>query len=131
MKEALPYPPITPITPIRSEADYDAAIREIKRLWDSVPGTPDADRLEVLAILAEDFQKRVHFIGPPSPISAIQFRMEAQGLTRRDMEQYLGPAGTVAAVLEKRRALTLPMMRKVSVGLSISMEILVQEYELT
>lgn len=83
-----------PITPIRTEREYAAALAEVDKLWDAKPNTPAADRLEVLTTLVEAYEAAHWPVDPPDPIDAILFRMEQQGLTRRDLEPYLGGGGT-------------------------------------
>jgi HTH-type transcriptional regulator / antitoxin HigA len=117
------------IRPIRSEADYQAALAEADRLWDANPGTPDGDHVEVLATLIEDYEARHHPIPAPDPIAAILFMMEQMGLTRRDLEPAIGSRGRVSEVLTRKRPLTLPMVRSLSALLRIPMDILGQAYE--
>lgn len=78
------------LKPIRSEADYEAALKEVEKLWGSKSGTPKGDRLDVLATLIEAYETKHYPIDPPDPIEAIKFRMEQQGLTRRDLENIIG-----------------------------------------
>lgn len=115
-----------PITPIRTEQEYDAALAEIDRLWDAKSNTPAADRLEVLTTLVEAYEATHWPISPPDPIEAIVFRMEQQGLTRRDLEQYLGGRGHVSEVLGRKRPLSLSMIRRLHAGLGIPLESLIQ-----
>jgi HTH-type transcriptional regulator/antitoxin HigA len=115
-----------PITPIRTEREYDAALAEIDRLWDAKPDTSAADRLDVLTTLVEAYEATRWPISPPDPINAIVFRMEQQGLTRRDLEPYLGGRGHVSEVLGRKRALSLLMIRRLHAGLGIPLESLIQ-----
>jgi len=117
------------IRPIRSEADYRAALADIERLWKSEPGTPEGDRVDVLAILIEAYEARHHPIPAPDPIAAVLFMMEQKGLTRRDLEAALGSRGRVSEILNRKRPLTLPMVRALSALLDIPTEVLVQPYE--
>jgi HTH-type transcriptional regulator/antitoxin HigA len=119
------------IKPIRTRKDYRAALREIERLWDADPGTPDGDRVDVLVTLIEAYEAKHYPIEPPDPIAAIEFMMEQKGLARRDLEQAIGSRGRVSEVLTKRRPLTLPMIRSLSHLLDIPAEILVQPYRLS
>jgi HTH-type transcriptional regulator/antitoxin HigA len=118
------------IKPIRTEADYDAALKEIDRLWGSPYGSPEGDKLDVLVTLVEAYEEKHYPIPPPDPIEAILHTMESQGLTRRDLEPYLGSRARVAEILNRRRALSLNMIRKLQCGLGIAADILVQPYEL-
>jgi HTH-type transcriptional regulator/antitoxin HigA len=102
-----------PIRPIRSEHDYRAALREVERLMDATPGTPQFDRLEVLATLVDVYEREHHPVPPPTPLAAIKFRMEQMGLTRRDLtERVFGTSGRTAEILGGRRELTKEMIRK-------------------
>lgn len=93
---------------------------------DAEPGTDEGDELEVLAALIEVYEERHFPVDPPDPIEAIRFRMDQQGLTRRDLEPYIGPSGRVSEVLNRKRRLTLPMIRRLHEGLGIPLESLVQ-----
>jgi HTH-type transcriptional regulator/antitoxin HigA len=119
---------IMEIKPIRTEADYEAALKEVERLWGAEPGTPDGDRFEVLFTLVEAYEEQHYPILPPDPIEAIKYYMESRGLSRRDLEQYIGPSGRVSEVLKRKRPLTLPMIRKLNdEGLGIPAEVLIQK----
>ncbi|ASC05923.1 transcriptional regulator [Gluconobacter thailandicus F149-1 = NBRC 100600] len=114
------------LKPIRSEADYDAALEEVGRLWGAKSGTPDGDRLDVLATLIDAYEAKHHPIDPPDPVEAIRFRMEQQGLTRKDLEPMIGPRNRVADVLNRKRGLSIDMIRQLHDGLGISAEVLIR-----
>ena len=114
------------LKPIRNEADYDAALDEVGRLWGAKSGTPDGDRLDVLATLIDAYEARHHPIDPPDPVEAIRFRMEQQGLTRKDLEPMIGPRNRVADVLNRKRGLSIDMIRQLHDGLGISAEVLIR-----
>ena len=116
--------------PIKTDADFQAAIAEVETLWKAEPGTADGDRLEVLLALVEIYEAKTHPIQPSDPIDAIEFMMEQRGLTRRDLEPLIGHRGRVAEVLNRKRPLTLEMIRRLSRELHIPAEILVRDYEL-
>ena len=116
----------TELKPIRTEADYDAALAEVQRLWGAKSGTPDGDRLDVLATLIEVYEEKHHPMDPPDPIEAIRFRMEQQGLTRRDLEAMIGPRNRVADVLNRKRGLSIEMIRQLHDHLGISAEVLIR-----
>ncbi len=118
------------LKPIRSEEDYENALLEIERLFDAEPGTPEEDKLEVLALLVEDYEKKYFTINLPDPIEAIKYHMERLGLTRKDLFPFIGLESRISEILNRKRRLTLPMIRKLSKGLGISIEVLAQEYEL-
>ena len=118
------------IRPIRSEADYRAALNETERLWEAEPGTPEGDRVEVLSTLIEAYEVRQYPIPAPDPIAAILFMMEQKGLTRRDLEPAIGSRGRVSEILNRKRPLTPPMVRALSALLGIPSDVLVQTYEI-
>lgn len=118
------------IKPIKTKKDYESALKEIERLFDAAPGTREGDRLEVLATLVEAYEEKYHPIAPPNPIEAIRYYMESRGLTRSDMEQYLGSRARVSEVLNRKRALTMEMIRKLHKGLGIPAEVLIQPYRI-
>src|SRR5919199_2955628 len=118
------------IKPIKTEADYQAALAEIERLFDALPGTPEGDQLNVWTTLVEHYEARHHPIPFPDPIEAITYHMESRGLSRRDLEPYLGSRARVAEVLNRKRPLSLDMIRRLHTGLGIAAEILIQPYAL-
>jgi HTH-type transcriptional regulator/antitoxin HigA len=118
------------IRPIRTDCDYRAALREIESLMDAQAGSPEGDRLDVLATLVCAYEANRFPIDPPDPIEAIKFRMEQRGLSRPDLERVLGGKNRVSEVLARKRALTLRMIRNLSRALDIPTDILVQEYAL-
>ncbi len=118
------------IKPIRTEDDYDAALKELDRLIDARPGTPEYDQLEVLSILIEAYETEHYPIPLPAPIAAIEFHMERLGLTRKDLEPYIGSRARVSEILNRKRHLTLNMIRNLEKGLGIPAGVLIQEYEL-
>ena len=101
----------TDLKPIRSEADYEAALAEVERLWGSKGGTPEGDRLDVLATLIDVYEAQHYPMDPPDPIEAIRFRMESQGLSRKDLEPLIGHRGRVTEVLNRKRGLSIEMIR--------------------
>lgn len=116
----------TELKPIRTEADYDAALAEVERLWGAKSGTPEGDRLDVLATLIEVYEEKHHPMDPPDPVEAIRFRMEQQGLTRKDLEPMIGPRNRVADVLNRKRGLSIEMIRQLHDHLGISAEVLIR-----
>jgi HTH-type transcriptional regulator / antitoxin HigA len=117
------------IRPIRTKSDYRTALKEIGRSWDAVPGTKAGDRIDVLVTLVEVYEATHYAISAPDPIAAREFMMEQKGLGRRDLEPAIGSRGRVSEVLNRKRPLTLPMVRALSTLLDIPAEILVQPYE--
>lgn len=118
------------IQPIKSEADYEAALEEIERLLDAEPNTPEGDKLEVLMVLVEAYEDEHHSIPLPNPIAAIKYHMESRGLSRKDLEPYIGSRARVSEILNRKRPLSINMIRKLSAGLGIPTDILVQPYDL-
>ena len=123
--------PIT-IRPINTEADYEATLAEIEQMMGNVkPSTPAGNKFDLLVTLVETYEDQHYPMGETSdPISMIEFIMHQQGLTRKDLELYIGPRQRVWEVMEKRRKLTLPMIRRLEAGLGIPAEVLIREYEL-
>ncbi len=121
------------IRPIKSAADYAAALAEIDQMMGAVePDTPEGDRFDLMVTLVETYEATHFPLGQTSdPISIIEFVMEQQGLTRRDLEQYIGPRQRVWDIMERRRPLSLAMMRRLAEGLHIPAELLIQEYALS
>ena len=113
------------IKPIRTEEDYQTALKEIEKLWGAEPGTPEGDRCEVLFTLVEAYEDEHYEILPPDPVEAIKYYLESRGLERRDLEPYLGSSGRVSEVLSYKRPLTLHMIRKLHTGLGIPAEVLI------
>lgn len=113
------------IQPIKTKAGYEKALARVDILMDAKPGTSKADELDVLVTLIEAYENKHYPIAPPSPVAAIKFRMEQGGLTRKDMEPYLGGRGRVSEVLNGKRPLTLDMIRKLHEGLGIPLESLI------
>jgi HTH-type transcriptional regulator/antitoxin HigA len=121
---------MTLMHPIRTEADHKTVLEEIERLFDAVPGTPEGDQLEVLTLLVESYEEHHHPIPSPDPVAALEYWMKSRGLTRRDLEPYLGSRARVAEILNRKRALTIEMIRRLHHELNIPAEILIQSYPL-
>jgi HTH-type transcriptional regulator/antitoxin HigA len=117
------------IRPIRTKADYRAALKKAERLWNADPSTPEGDRVDVLVTLIEAYEAKHHLIPAPDPIAAIEFMMQQKGLTRRDLEPAIGSRGRISEVLTRKRPLTLPMVRALSALLDIPTDLLVQRYQ--
>jgi HTH-type transcriptional regulator / antitoxin HigA len=118
------------IRPIKTEADYQAALAEIERLFDATPNTPAGDCLDVLVTLVEAYEAQHYCLPAPDPIDALTYHLESHGLSRRDLEPYLGSRARVAEVLNRKRSLSLEMIRRLHTGLGIAAEILIQPYTL-
>ena len=114
---------------IKTESDYETALDEIDRLWGAPEGTEEGDRLDVLLVLVENYESKHYPIAPPDPIEAIKFRMDQMNLTRKDLEPIIGSRGRVSEVFNRRRSLSLPMIRRLHSQLHIPLESLVHEAE--
>lgn len=115
------------IKPIKTKKDYQEGLKEIKRLWDAEPDTPNGDRLEIIMTLVESYENKHYTIAPPDPVEAIKFRMEQQGLNQNDLAEYLGGKSRVSEILHGKRKLTVNMIRKLHKGLGIPYESLLAE----
>ena len=113
------------IRPIRTRKDHKDSLAEIERLWDAKQGTPQYDRLDVLATLVDAYERKHFPMSAPDPVQAILFRMDQQGLTRKDLEPILGSRARVSEVLNHKRELTLPMIRSLHEKLGIPAELLI------
>ncbi len=116
------------VRPIRTEADHQAALAEAATLMEARKDTPEGDRLDVLATLIEAYEAAHIPIAAPDPIGAILFMMEQKQLGRRDLEPAIGSRARVAEVLNRRRALTLPMIRRLTRLLDMLADVLIQPY---
>ena len=114
------------VRPIRTPEDYEFALSEVEALWGSASGTSDGDRLDVLATLIDAYESQHYPMDPPDPIDAIKFRMEQQGLTRKDLEGILGTRARIAEVLQRKRGLSISMIRRLNIELGIPAEILIK-----
>ena len=118
------------LKPIRTKKDYQAALKAVDALWTVKDGTDDADRLEVLTILIERYEREHFPIPDPDPVDFLLYIMDARGLARKDLEPYIGSRARVAEVLNRVRPLSLEMIRKLSDNLDIPADVLVRRYEL-
>ena len=116
-----------PIKPLKTEKDYETALKEIDQLINSPPGSTGHDRLDVLSILVEAFEERYHpiYSNDIEPVDIIKFWLEQNGLSRKDLEPYLGSRAKVSEVLSGKRALSITMIRRL-VGAGIPAELLIR-----
>jgi HTH-type transcriptional regulator/antitoxin HigA len=112
------------IKAIKTEEQYKIILQQIRSLWNCPEGSPEADLLEVLSILADDYESKHYPIGPPDPIEAIKYKMEENDLTAADLIPYFGSRSRVSEVLNRKRPLTFTMAKKLFKGLNISPETL-------
>lgn len=115
------------IEPVVDEKSHRKALRQMERLWEATPGSVQERHLDALATLVDAYERRTTPILPPDPVDAIVLRMEALGLSRRDLEPHIGSRARVSEVLTRKRALTLPMIRKLHQHLGIPADVLIGE----
>lgn len=116
------------LKPIHNDEEYEAALQEIDLLWDAAEGTPESDTLEILVTLVEAYEKGRYELPPPDPIQAIEYFMESRGWTRRELEPLIGNRGRVSEVLNRKRPLTIGMIRKLEKATAIPASILIRPY---
>ena len=112
------------IRPIKTEQDYQDSIRRIEELWGAKKDTTQGDELDLLVTLVEAYEMKHYPIAPPDPVDAIKFRMEQMGMTKADMVKYLGSQSRVSEILNRKRKLTLGMIKSLYKGLRIPADIL-------
>ncbi|WP_423223986.1 helix-turn-helix domain-containing protein [Candidatus Amarolinea aalborgensis] len=112
---------------IKTEADYEAALAHVAELMDAQPGSSEEEELDLFSLLVVQYEQEHFPIAPPDPVEAILFRMEQEGLTRKDLAAYIGSPSKVSEVLNRKRPLSLTMIRALRAGLGIPTEVLVQD----
>ena len=116
------------IKAIKTELDYNKALNRLEDIFHADIDSPEGDEAEILSILIEKYEEKHYPIGMPDPIEAIKFRMEQMGLKQKDLAEVVGFKSRVSEILNKKRKLTLDMIRKLSTCLNIPTEVLIQEY---
>jgi len=116
------------IKPIKTEKDYEYALERLEAIFDAKSGTPEGDELEVLGILIDQYENDHFPIGLPDPIEAIKFRMEQMGYNQSDLAKIVGLKSRASEILNKKRKLTLEMIRQLHERLNIPTEVLIQTY---
>ena len=116
------------IKPIKTKRDYQAALARLEVIFDSKPGTPEGDELEVLGILIDKYEMEHYPIGYPDPIEAIKFRMEQMGYNQNDLAKVVGLKSRASEILNKKRKLSLDMIRQLHQVLKIPTDVLIQRY---
>ena len=119
------------IKPIKTRVDHRTALKRIEALWDANPKTPEGDELDILVTLVSAYEETHFPIPAPEPIESIKFRMEQLGLEDADLKPYIGARSKISEVLNRKRPLSLPMIRKLSEGLNIPAQSLIREYSLS
>jgi len=118
------------ITPIRTEEDYQEALKRLNEIFDAPTGTPESDEADILGLLIEDYEKEHYPIDAPDPIEAIKIRMEELNLKQVDLIPEIGGKSRVSEILNRKRRLTVDMIRKLSEKLNLPVNILIKEYKL-
>jgi len=118
------------IKPIRTHKDHKQALARIEHLLDAAAGSPERDELEVLSILVADYEDVHYPIAIPDPVDAIRVRLEEEGLKQKDLVAMIGSEGVVSEVMNRKRGLSLNMIRKLHEGLDIPYEILLKETQI-
>ena len=116
------------LKPIKTEAEYRAALKGLEDIFDAKPGTPESDELEILGLMVDDFENKHYLIEAPDPIEAIKIRMEEMQLKQVDLIDEMGGKSRVSEVLNRKRRLTVDMIRKLSPRLNLSTNLLIKEY---
>lgn len=119
------------LKPIHNDKEYDAALQEIDHLWDADAGTPEGDALEIWVTLVEAYEKGRYELPPPDPIEALEYFLESRGWTRKELEPYIGNRGRVSEIMNRKRPLTLAMIRRLEQATGIPASILIQPYVVT
>jgi len=117
------------ISPIKTIKDYKVALSRLEEIFDSKPNTPEGDELEILSLLIDDYENKKYKIDTPDPIEAIKFRMEQSGYTQKDLVKIVGLKSKVSEILNRKRKLSLNIIRKLNKELDIPSDILIKEYE--
>lgn len=118
------------IKPIKTKKDYYVTLNEIETLFEAKPNTPEGDRLDVLTTLVEVYEEKHYSIPKPDPIEAIFYYLESRGLSRKDLEPCIGSRARVSEVLNRKRGLSIEMIRKLHKKLGIPAEVLIKPYKL-
>lgn len=119
------------IKPIKSESDYFLALGRLSELFDAPIGTPESDEADILGIIIDEYEKKHHFIEAPDPIEAIKIRMEDMQLKQADLAEIIGGKSRVSEILNRKRKLTVEMIRKLTIRLNLSAGLLISDYQLT
>lgn len=118
------------ITPVKSEEDYKKALKRLEKIFDAAPDTKEGDEAEILSLLIENYENQYYSIEAPDPIQAIKIRMEEMNLKQKDLVGIIGGKSRVSEILNKKKRLTVEMIRKLEKALHISASVLVGNYQL-
>ncbi len=118
------------IKPIKTETDYKAALKRLEEIFDAMPGTPESDELDILGLMVDDYENKHYPIEAPDPIEAIKIRMEEMQLKQVDLIPEIGGKSRVSEILNRKRRLTVEMIRKLTTRLNLSSSLLIKDYQL-
>jgi HTH-type transcriptional regulator/antitoxin HigA len=118
------------IKPIKTEADYKTALKRLEVIFDADPDTPESDELEILGMMVDDYENKHYPIEAPDPIEAIKIRMEEMHLKQVDLIPEIGGKSRVSEILNRKRRLTVEMIRKLANRLNLSANLLIKDYQL-
>jgi HTH-type transcriptional regulator/antitoxin HigA len=118
------------LKPIKTEVDYRAALKRLEEIFDAKPGSPESDELEILGLMVDNYENKYYPIEAPDPIEAIKIRMEEMNLKQKDLIPEIGGKSRVSEILNRKRRLTVEMIRKLAVRLNLSVDILIKDYQL-
>ncbi len=119
------------LKPIKTDADYKAALKRLEEIFDAKLGTPESDELEIRGLMVDDYENKHYPIEAPDPIEAIKIRMEEMNLKQVDLISEIGGKSRVSEILNRRRRLTVEMIRKLTTRLNISAKVLISDYQIT
>jgi HTH-type transcriptional regulator / antitoxin HigA len=119
------------IKPIKNEADYKLALKRLEEIFDASTGTPESDEADILALMIDEFEQKHYAIEAPDPIEAIKIRMEELELKQVDLVKEIGSKSRVSEILNRKRKLTVEMIRNLSKRLNLSPELLISDYQLS
>jgi HTH-type transcriptional regulator / antitoxin HigA len=119
------------LKPIKTESDYKAALKRLEEIFNAKPGTPESDELEILGLIVDDYENKHYPIEAPDPIEAIKIRMEEMHLRQVDLVPEIGGKSRVSEILNRKRRLTVEMIRKLAIKLNISANVLIRDYQLS
>jgi HTH-type transcriptional regulator/antitoxin HigA len=119
------------LKPIKTEADYRAALNRLEEIFDAPTGTPESDELDILGLMVDDYENKHYPIEAPDPIEAIKIRMEEMHLKQVDLIPEIGGKSRVSEILNRKRRLTVDMIRKLTTRLNLSANLLINDYQLT
>ena len=118
------------LKPIKTEVDYRAALKRLEEIFDAKLGTPESDELEILGLMVDDYENKYYPIEAPDPIEAIKIRMEEMHLKQMDLISEIGGKSRVSEILNRKRRLTVDMIRKLAARLNLSANLLIKDYQL-